>query len=286
MSETHRINHFILSNIIESLNHQVVDLIMDMHGNHVVQSLLMVFKASERPQDPDLPGTYQTSQYTNFIFQACVNSCVLIGKHKHGCCVMQRCLEKGSRSQKLFLANFIIDNIHELIEDPYGNYLVQNVIKLEDREKNEKIFRQIAKNFIKLSQLKFSSNVIEKCLDSKMSYIENGVKSESHIDKIFRGTFPEDDNEIILEFGLNTEQSKNLQQRIHFIVQKLVYNQFGNYVLQRALKVMGCDNLRKEILLTIKSLQPSLMQLKHGQKVISKLQKSYPQIFFGNNYPN
>ena len=38
-----------------------------------------------------------------------------------------------------------------LIEDPYGNYLVQNVLKLEDEDKNEQIFKQIAKDFIRLS---------------------------------------------------------------------------------------------------------------------------------------
>jgi hypothetical protein len=54
---------------------------------------------------------------------------------------MQRCLEKGTRSQKLELANFIIQNIEFLIEDPYGNYLVQNVLKLEDEEKNKCIIQ-------------------------------------------------------------------------------------------------------------------------------------------------
>jgi pumilio RNA-binding family len=44
--------------------------------------------------------------------------------HKHGCCVMQRCLEKGTRNQKLELANYIIEQMDYLIEDPYGNYLV------------------------------------------------------------------------------------------------------------------------------------------------------------------
>ena len=114
---------------------------------------------------------------------------------------MQRCLEKGSRAQKLELANYIIDNISQLIEDPYGNYLVQNVIKLEDKEKNERIFKQIAKDFIRLSQLKFSSNVIEKCLDSKTRGDNNKVQAEPHIDKIFKRTFPDDDYQIIKEFG-------------------------------------------------------------------------------------
>ena len=54
---------------------------------------------------------------------------------------MQRCLEKGTRRQKLELANYIIANIDYLIEDPYGNYLVQNVLKLEDEEKNELIIK-------------------------------------------------------------------------------------------------------------------------------------------------
>ena len=206
-----------------------------------------------------------------------MQNCIKIGKHKHGCCVMQRCLEKGTRSQKLALANHIIEHIHHLIEDPYGNYLVQNVLKLEDEHRNGLIIKQIATDFIRLSQLKFSSNVIEVCLDSRHTGGKNSASS--HIDKIFKGTFEDDDLQIIRELGFNTAHSKNLKARVHFIVQKLVYNQFGNYVLQRALNVISDDELRKEILYTIKSLQPSLMQLKHGQKVLQKLQKTYPQIF-------
>ena len=187
---------------------------------------------------------------------------------------MQRCLEKGTQAQKLQLANYIIEHMPYLIEDPYGNYLVQNVLKLENAHRNERIFGEIAKDFIRLSQLKFSSNVIEKCLDSKQT-----DEGEAHIDKIFKGTFPCDDQQLIQEFGFRTKESKNLKARVDFIVEKLIYNQFGNYVLQKALLVISDDLLVKEILFTIKSLSLSLMQLKHGQKVLSKLQKTYPQIF-------
>jgi hypothetical protein len=53
-----------------------------------------------------------------------------------------------------------------------------------------------------------------------MSWLEkDGVKkSEPHIDKIFKGTFPEDDKEIVKEFGKNSKQSKNLNVRVSFIV--------------------------------------------------------------------
>ena len=72
---------------------------------------------------------------------------------------------------------------------------------------------QIAKDFIRLSKMKFSSNVIEKCLDSKC----NNYK-EAHIDKIFKGTFPQDDQQIIAKFSSNYQQQKSLKTRVNFIV--------------------------------------------------------------------
>ena len=136
---------------------------------------------------------------------------------------MQRCLEKGRMEQKVKLAIKIISQVGNLIEDPYGNYLVQNVLKLEKPELNEQIFQYIGQHFIHLSQLKFSSNVIEKCLESK--------QVESQIDKIFMGTLKNDDPEIVRELG---KLSKELKSRVRFLVERLGMHQFGNYVLQKA----------------------------------------------------
>lgn len=37
---------------------------------------------------------------------------------------MQRCLEKGRTNQKRTLARVIVGSIPDLIEDPFGNYLI------------------------------------------------------------------------------------------------------------------------------------------------------------------
>ena len=74
------------------------------NGNHVVPTFLNQFKASELPQDDDLPASESFVQFTDFVFRACMTWPVEIGTHKQGCCVMQRCLEKGRFSQKLALA--------------------------------------------------------------------------------------------------------------------------------------------------------------------------------------
>ena len=73
------------------------------------------------------------------------------------------------------------------------------------------IFSEIAKDFIRLSQLKFSSNVIEKCLDSSLK-----LGTEAHIEKVFKGTFPQDDFQILKELGYKNRT--DLKTRVSFIV--------------------------------------------------------------------
>ena len=119
--------------------------------------------------------------------------CDQIGTDKHGCCVMQRCLEKGLVTQKLALAHVIIGRIHVLIEDAFGNYLVQNVLKLKNNLCNDQILNFIAGDFVRLSQLKFSSNVIEKCLET--------AQAAQQIDQIFKGTHYWDDQVLASELG-------------------------------------------------------------------------------------
>jgi hypothetical protein len=53
------------------------------------------------PADPDEDGSELYEKFTRFIFETCIAEAVEIGSHKHGCCVMQRCLEKGREKQKL-----------------------------------------------------------------------------------------------------------------------------------------------------------------------------------------
>ena len=156
-----------------------------------------------------------------------------------------------------------------MIEDQYGNYLVQNVIKLKNDLMNEQIMNYIAGDFIRLSQLKFSSNVIEKALETTIA--------PEQITQIFMGTHFWDDQLLVNELG---ERSRITDVRLNYIVGKLVTHIFGNYVLQKVINIVSTE-LRDKILEQIKSLSSKLQQTKHGQKVLGKLNKSYPHIFRG-----
>ena len=50
------------------------------------------------------------------------------------------------------------------LQDPFGNYVVQYVLDLGQGEATGCIMKQLEGHYPELSQQKFSSNVVEKCL--------------------------------------------------------------------------------------------------------------------------
>lgn len=55
-----------------------------------------------------------------FIFDAAASHCVEIATHRHGCCVMQRCVDFASALQKQRLVAEVAANALVLSQDPYG----------------------------------------------------------------------------------------------------------------------------------------------------------------------
>lgn len=51
-----------------------------------------------------------------------------------------------------------------VLQDPFGNYVVQYVLELGHVEATATIMRQLYGQYPELAQQKFSSNVVEKCL--------------------------------------------------------------------------------------------------------------------------
>lgn len=75
------------------------------------------------------------------------------------------------------IKSIIIDKINtnclEILQNPFGNYIIQHIfdvslnykIKTWNLDTCKEIFKVILNNISSLSMQKFSSNVIEKCLD-------------------------------------------------------------------------------------------------------------------------
>jgi hypothetical protein len=163
--------------IVNALRNRVVELIQDLNGNHVIQKCLNKLSSPE----------------AQFIFDAVGNHCVDVGTHRHGCCVLQRCIDHASGDQKSWLIQKITESAVTLVQDPFGNYVVQYIIDLGEPNFTEPIVTQFRGRIGALSRHKFSSNVIEKCLrcsnDASKDLIVEELVAPGEMDRLMRDNF-------------------------------------------------------------------------------------------------
>jgi hypothetical protein len=134
--------------IIVALTPNVVTLIKDLNGNHVIQKCLHRLSAADN----------------QFIYDAVSRHCVEVATHRHGCCVLQRCIDHASIAQRAQLVTEVTHNALPLVQDPFGNYVVQYVLDLGDAMFSDAVIRRFVGSVCTLSVQKFSSNVIEKVM--------------------------------------------------------------------------------------------------------------------------
>jgi hypothetical protein len=64
------------------------------------------------------------------------------------------------------------------VKDPFANYVIQYVLDLKMGDVNKEIGVQLLGNLLALSREKFSSNVIEKCLEQTSDDIKSLMVAE------------------------------------------------------------------------------------------------------------
>ena len=207
--------------VIYALKGSVVELVQDLNGNHVIQKCLTRLKGEN----------------AEFIYQAVGNFCVKVGTHRHGCCVIQRCIDHASDEQKKRLIAQITMNSIALVQDPYGNYVVQYILDLGESYFTTRMCYTFYGKIALLSKQKFSSNVIEKCL--RMA------------DPVVR-------NDMILEMLRNNE------------LEKMLRDSFANYVVQTAMEYAE-EGTRAKLHAGIREKLPLIRNTPHGRRIATKL---------------
>lgn len=210
-----------IDNIIRALSGRVVDLVQDLNGNHVVQKCLTRLGA-ERSQ---------------FIYEAVGKYCVVVGTHRHGCCVLQRCIDHAQGFQRAQLIARITHCAFDLVQDPFGNYVVQYILDLDEIAFTKPLCESFFGRIPALSKQKFSSNVIEKCLrtadaDTKRRMIE--------------------------EMLIGSE------------LEKMLRDAFANYVVQTALDFAD-PQTKVRLVDAIRPILPLIKHTPHGRRIASKI---------------
>ncbi|KAI0113722.1 ARM repeat-containing protein [Nemania sp. FL0031] len=209
--------------IIAALRGQVVELIQDLNGNHVIQKCLNKLGSAD----------------SEFIFSAVGNHCIEVGTHRHGCCVLQRCIDHASGSQKSWLIQQITENATRLVQDPFGNYVVQYIIDLNEPTFTEPLAQRFLGKIGSLSRHKFSSNVVEKCL---------------------RCASDESKDRMVSELLVPGE------------MERLLKDSFGNYVVQTALEHSSVQT-KHQLVEAIRPMLPGIRGTPYGRRLAAKIQQ-------------
>ena len=222
--ETEELNT-ILHTLIEK---HLFPLCFDKNGNHVFQKIIRLYPKTKN----------------DFIYNQLNQSAIEICKLKQGASILQTSLKYANESQKSSLLHTILDDISTLINDEYGNYIIQFILELKEKEFNEIIYNYITKNTLSLSKKKFSSNVIDK------SIIQ--------------------DDELSIKLIKHMLDSK--------VIPEMIKDQYGNYVIQKALSVTNGSIFMS----IIKQIQPVVQTLKQsniGRKIYEHLMRKYSEYF-------
>ena len=188
----------------------------------------------------------ETEEKNNFLYDYLADIAVDVALLQQGATIFSTAITLGSYNQKEKICVKVIDNLDKLINNKYGNYSVQAIINsLKDEKKIlEPIYLYISSNIVELSKQKFSSNVTDTFIMKKDEF------SKRLIDDII----------------------KNNQ------VKDMIKDQFGNYVIQKAMSISDEETLNK-IIEQIKPIIPELLLSNLGKKIVNKLMQQYNAAF-------
>ena len=161
--------------------------------------------------------SYFEDEFTKEIIDFVYNNFMNLACHINGVCIAKKLLlmtHKRELHQKI--KKIIIQNSDNLIIHQYGNYIIQTIVENWEDKDLEEIIDLYKNKYIYLSQQKYSSNVIERIIEK---------------------------NEQNLEFYVNEILASNN-------LYEVMKNIYGNYVIQKALK-LSSDKTKEKLIKNI-----------------------------------
>ena len=174
--------------IINSIKNDLSILCLDTYGCHIIEKILGCFE----------------EEYISFIYDYVIDNFLKLSYNSNGICIIKKII---SFTYKINLHDkikkIIKDNAFDLILHPYGNYVIQSAVENFENNDLYEIINLFNKKFICFSLQKFSSNVVERCLEKSDDILNNYI------------------NDVCLSNKLS----------------EIMKNNYGNYVIQKALKL-------------------------------------------------
>ena len=209
--------------IFNSIKNNLMKLSFDVYGTNVLEKII---------------STFNYEKHLIYISKFIIDNFIALVNNSNGLCIVKKeiLLEYQRKNGELFrkLKQHLIDNAIILIQNPFGNYALQMAIDNWELKDIKEIIENFKGKGLLLSLQKYSSNVIERCIEKDKEFLINFI------------------NEICVD-----NKSIGL----------LMKNNYGNYVIQTALK--SSKNNQKIQMLLINILNKNLSIL-NDKKLVNK----------------
>jgi hypothetical protein len=138
--------------IKSSIYDSLMKLSLDTNGTHVIQKVLSTIPESTRE------SINEAILSPSFFARLVIDS--------NGICLLKKFIisNQSEHHRKTFINNILSDTL-QIVQSPFGNYVIQHMIDEWGDKDCMVVIQQIIDNSVSLSMQKFSSNVVEKCLD-------------------------------------------------------------------------------------------------------------------------
>lgn len=153
--------------LLTEFHNNVLSCIHDQNGNHVIQKCIEVMseKAKESRAEGEEAKADFFSEQIDFIVDDVLGNVASLSCHPYGCRVLQRILEHCIEPKKSRALDEISKCHKTLLDDQYGNYVIQHVLQFGRRSDRDSVLEIVVENgLLLLSRQKFASNVVEKLL--------------------------------------------------------------------------------------------------------------------------
>ena len=205
--------------IIDTLKNHIENLYIDTYGSHVLEKIISCFE----------------EEYVSFIYDFIIENFLNLAFNNNGICVIKKILtftHKKNLHEKI--KNIVKQNSLELIQHSFGNYVIQVIVESWEDEEIKEILHLFDKKFTMLSLQKYSSNVVERCIEKFNEILSQYINEVCESNKIY----------------------------------EVMKNNFGNYVIQKALKLCEGEDKKKFVL----NIGKNIYKL-NDKKLITKWKK-------------
>jgi hypothetical protein len=144
-----------------------MELCIDIYGTHVIEKIL----------------THFDSSLTLYIVNFTLKHLLFLANNSNGVCVVKKVIQIFALSNNFVFTNviqFINENALLLIRNPFGNHALQSAIDVYDVFHLKNVFKLLKGKMTMLSSQKYSSNVIEKCIEKSEEFFSSLLSLTLH----------------------------------------------------------------------------------------------------------